>query len=79
MKIPALMEAYQNGERKPVLGPLDYLQALSLVQMNRRLMSSLAELVRVNQIAPDGTQQPVAVRAKAHYEACAVLAQAEDL
>jgi hypothetical protein len=75
-KIEDLMAAYQNGERKAVQGPLDYLQALALVQTNRNLKSVLKDMIDANNIDPNAAPVPVARRAAVHYAACAVLAEA---
>lgn len=78
-KIEKLMEEYQNGLRKAVEGPLDYLDALALVQTNRNLMDALKAMIDTNNIAPDRAPVPLATRAAAHYNACKVLAQAMEL
>jgi len=79
MKICQLMEDYQNGDREPVSGPLDYLQALALVQMNRKLQEALKDVIDARTPDENGKVKTLSEQAKAHYFACSVLAEAELL
>lgn len=69
-----ILAAYRNGERAPVEGPFTYVEALALVRLNERLLTALRDIVSV----PSGTGAK-ALRAytKAHYNACAAIAEAE--
>lgn len=79
MKIEEVMQAYQHGERAPVSGPLDYLQALALLQMNRKLRAALRDVIDARTPDENGQPRPLPTQAKAHYLACSVLAEAELL
>jgi hypothetical protein len=70
----ATLEAYRNGERTPVEGPFTYVEALALVKLNERLLTALKDVVSI----PHGSgSKTLQARTKAHYNACAVIAEAE--
>lgn len=69
-----ILEAYRDGYRAPVQGPLTYGEALALVRQNERLLAALKDVVNV----PCGSgAKTLRARIKAHYNACAVIAEAE--
>lgn len=71
-----ILEQYRNGERAPVPGPLTYEEALALVTILGRLQAALKDLMAV----PFGSDAAtMRTKTKAHYVACAALADAEVL
>jgi hypothetical protein len=79
MKIGDLMDQYQNGERKAVEGPLDFLQALALVQMYRRLIDTLQEMDNANLFELRDKILPDAKKLSMHYTVCKLLVEAEEI
>jgi hypothetical protein len=74
MAAAATLEAYRNGERVPVEGPFTYVEALALVTLNKRLLDALKDIVSI----PHGSgAKTLQARSKAHYNACAIIAEAE--
>ncbi|OFJ46412.1 hypothetical protein BA896_021910 [Janthinobacterium lividum] len=47
MSAQQILEHYRSGERKPVLGPLTYVEALGLLVVNEKLLDALKGLVAV--------------------------------
>lgn len=66
-----ILQAYRHGERKPVEGPLTYVEALAMVNLNERMLTALKDLVDV-----PGTRA-LQARALAHYNAVTLIAEIE--